>query len=154
MISNQKDIYDGAIPSGNSIMLLNLIRMSKITAETKYEEKAVSINKAFSPIISKSPSAFSQALTGLDFAFGPSLEIVIVSNEYDYHAGLMVKEVRKKYVPNKIVLLKTATNNLEEVASYVSGQYAINGTATTYLCRNFTCDFPITDSKKIVEALE
>ena len=153
LIANQKEIYDGAIPSGNSIMILNLLRMSKITANADYEEKAAMINRAFSSIISRSPSAFSQALSGYDFAFGPSLEIVISSNEYDYYANMMVKEIRKSYLPAKIVLLKTASNNLQKIAPYVSGQNPINGMATVYLCRNFSCDYPVTDYKKIGEAL-
>lgn len=112
------------------------------------------MNNTFSPIISKSPSSFSQALSGYDFAFGPSFEIVISSNEYDYHANLMIKEIRKKYIPNKIVLLKTNSNNLEKIAPYVSGQYPIDGKAALYLCRNFSCDYPITDYNKIREAIK
>jgi uncharacterized protein YyaL (SSP411 family) len=153
LIANQKEIYDGAIPSGNSIMILNLLRMSKITANLNYEEKAALINKAFSSIISRSPSGFSQALSGYDFALGPSFEIVISSKEYDYYANMMVKEIRKNYLPAKVVLLKTASNNLGKIAPYVSGQNPINGKAAVYLCRNFSCNYPVTDYKKIGEAL-
>jgi hypothetical protein len=153
LIANLKEIYDGAIPSGNSIMILNLLRMSKITSNTDYEEKAAMMNRAFSPIISRSPSVFSQSLAGYDFAFGPSLEIVISSNEYDHYAYLMIKEIRRYYMPSKIVLLKTASNNLQKIAPYITGQNPIDGKATVYLCRNFSCDYPITDYKKIGEAL-
>jgi uncharacterized protein YyaL (SSP411 family) len=153
LIANQKEIYDGAIPSGNSIMILNLLRMSKMTANADYEEKAMMINRAFSSLISKSPTAFSQALTGYDFAFGPTFEIVISAIEYDHYANIVVKEIRKHYVPSKIVLLKTATNNLQNIAPYISGQNPIDGKTVVYLCRNFSCDFPITDYKKIGEVL-
>ena len=153
LIVNQKEIYDGAIPSGNSIMILNLLRMSKITADTDYEEKAMMINRAFSSLISKSPSAFSQALIGYDFAFGPSFEIVISSNENDHYAQMMVKEIRKYYLPAKIVLLKTGSNNLQNIAPYVSGQNPVNGETAIYLCKNFSCDYPITDYKKIGKVL-
>jgi uncharacterized protein YyaL (SSP411 family) len=153
LIANQKEIYDGAIPSGNSVMILNLIRLSKITANTDYEEKAAKINRAFSKIISRSPSAFSQSLTGFDFAFGPSMEIVISSNEYDHYAGLMVEEIRKHYIPSKIVLLKTAANDLQKIAPYISGQNPVNGKTAVYLCKNFSCKSPIIDYKKIGEAL-
>ena len=153
LIVNLKEIYDGAIPSGNSIMILNLLRMSKITADTDYEEKAMMINRAFSSLISKSPSAFSQALIGYDFAFGPSFEIVISSNENDHYAQMMVKEIRKYYLPAKIVLLKTGSNNLQNIAPYVSGQNPVNGETAIYLCKNFSCDYPITDYKKIGKVL-
>lgn len=153
LIANQKEIYDGAIPSGNSVMILNLLRMSKITANIDYEEKAVKINRAFSTVISRSPSAFSQTLTGYDFAFGPIFEIVITSNEYDPDAGMFINEIRKHYLPSKIILLKTLSNNLQKIAPYVSGQNPIKGKAAVYLCRNFSCEYPINDYKKIGEAL-
>jgi uncharacterized protein YyaL (SSP411 family) len=153
LIANQKEIYDGAIPSGNSVMLLNLLRMSKISSNAAYAEKAAIMDRAFSPIISRSPSAFSQTLTGLDFAFGPTIEMVISSNEYDHDASLVVKEIRKYYMPSKIVLLKTLANNLQNIAPYTAEQNPINGKTTLYLCRNFSCAKPIIDYKKIGEAL-
>jgi uncharacterized protein YyaL (SSP411 family) len=153
LIVNQKEIYDGAIPSGNSVMILNLLRMSRITSNIYYEEKAEMMKKTFSGVISKYPSAFSQALIGYDFALGPSFEIVISSNEYDFHAGFMIKELRKYYLPNKIVLLKTTSNNLQTIAPYVAEQTPVGGKAALYLCKNFTCQYPITDYTKIGEAL-
>ena len=128
--------------------------MARITATTGYEEKAAMINKRFSTLISRSPSAFAQALSGYDFALGPSLEIVISSHEYDQYANKMIKEIRKYYVPNKVVLMKTESNNLEKIAPYVSGQNPLNGKAVVYICRNFTCDYPVIDYKNIGEALK
>ncbi len=77
LITRQKEIYDGAIPSGNSVAMLNLIRIARITADSSFEEKADKINKAFSNQIRKYPAGFTQFLIALDFAIGPSYEIIL-----------------------------------------------------------------------------
>ena len=78
LIARQKDVYDGAVPSGNSVALLNLIRLSRFTANIYFEKKASLLVKYFSGYISKSPSVFCMFMCGLDFLFSSSTEIVIV----------------------------------------------------------------------------
>ncbi|MCK7525434.1 MAG: hypothetical protein MZV64_51425 [Ignavibacteriales bacterium] len=81
LIARQKDVYDGAVPSGNSVALLNLIRLSRFTANIYFEKRASLLVKYFSGYISKSPSAFCMFMCGLDFLFSSSTEIVIVSRK-------------------------------------------------------------------------
>ena len=76
LIARQKEVYDGAIPSGNSVALLNLLRLARFTSNTDYETKAAELINYFSSYISKSPSAFSMFMCGLDFQFSSSTEIV------------------------------------------------------------------------------
>ena len=44
LIARQKEVYDGAIPSGNSVALLNLIRLARYTADVSFEKKAVELS--------------------------------------------------------------------------------------------------------------
>jgi uncharacterized protein len=104
LIVRQKDIYDGAVPSGNSVAALNLLRLSRITGNTDLEVKASLIGKTFSENIANAPSAFTQFLGALDFAIGPSQEIVIVEGQNSKEEFL--KNIREKFNPNKVVLLK------------------------------------------------
>jgi hypothetical protein len=128
--------------------------MSKMTGRIEYHQKAIQINRSFAGIISKSPSAFSQTLTGIDFTIGPAYEIVISSTEYDHSALLMINAIRQIYLPHKIILLRTNSNNLGELAGFVSIQTPVDGKATVYICKNFACDYPITDYKKIEDTLK
>ena len=76
----QKEIYDGAIPSGNSIAMLNLLRLGRITANSGLEQKAAKIGRAFFENVRQSPSAYTQLMIAIDFAVGPSYEVVIVGD--------------------------------------------------------------------------
>ena len=77
LLTRQKEIYDGAVPSGNSIAMLNLLHLSRITGDTTLEEKAAHIGYAFNSEVRQSPSAYTQLMIALNFAVSPSYEVVI-----------------------------------------------------------------------------
>ncbi len=72
-----KPIYDGAVPSGNSVMVYNLLRLARLTGRSDFEEKAWLTYQAFRDEIEKTPRAYTQMLTALEFAAGPTCEIVV-----------------------------------------------------------------------------
>jgi len=147
LIARQKEIYDGAIPSGNSVAMLNLLRIARITAKTEYEEKAERINKTFSSAIRKYPSGFTQFLIALDFAVGPSKEIILSGN--DYHSFL--SHIYEKFIPAKIVL-KTPSEKDSALgfAHYLKDYLTTDDKTKVFVCENYVCNLPVYS----VEALE
>lgn len=145
LLIRQKDVYDGAVPSGNSVMLLNLLRLARMKGKTAYEEKANQLIKAFAGVIKKAPIAYSQFLCGLEFALGKSKEIVITSKALNEQTTKFIEIVNEKYHPNKVVLLKTDCNK-EELARYsaFTKEIQILDIPAVYVCENFSCHLPIT----------
>lgn len=156
LIVRQKEMYDGAVPSANSAALLNLLRISRITGETSYEDKAHQILNAFSRSINSSPAAFSQALTAYDFAAGPSKEIVIVGNPHEETTKRLLSKIREKFIPNKIVLLKDPDkkDELEDIAAYTKDFTTLNGKTAVYVCENFTCSLPVDNPGDLEKLLQ
>jgi uncharacterized protein YyaL (SSP411 family) len=156
LLVRQKDIYDGAIPSGNSVAALNLIRLGRITANTDLEEKAAQIGRAFSETVRQSPSAYTQLMVAVDFAIGPSYEVVIAGNSGAEDTKAMVQALRTTFVPNKIVLFRPSEKESPEIirlAEYTKSQSSIDGKATAYVCLNYSCKLPTTDPGKMLELL-
>ncbi len=155
LIVRQKEVYDGAVPSGNSVELLNLLRLGRITGNTLYDEKASRLSSYFSNQISKNPSAYSQFLIGLNFAFDESYEIVIVGNQQNTEAFRMVKLLRDRFIPNKIILLKDEEDaGIEEIAPFTKDQKAVGGASTAYVCRNFKCSTPVTAAEEMIKLID
>lgn len=156
LFTRQKEIYDGAIPSGNSVAMMNIVRLSRITGDSKLADMASQLAKTFSNNVERYPMGYSQLLSGVDFAIGPSFEIVIVGDITNYETKRMLNEINKKYIPNKVVLLKsdeTEYKDISEIATYTKEQKMINGEATVYVCRNYVCNLPTTDPKKLAMQL-
>ncbi len=150
-----KEVYDGAIPSANSVAMLNFLRIARMTGDTSLEEKAAAIGRAFSAGISGGPSSYAQLLCALDFGVGPSYEVVIVGSRDSESTKAMISSLRKTFAPNKVVLFRPDTDSPEitEIATFTKNQKAKGGTATAYVCRNHRCKLPTTNPSFMVENL-
>ena len=152
----KKEIYDGAIPSGNSVAMLNLLRLARITATSDLEEKAARIGSAFSASIKQLPSAHTQLMVALDFGIGPCYEVVIAGNTQAEDTKAMVRALRTRFLPNKVVLLNPGERESREIAKlaeFTKNQSSIDGRATAYVCMNYNCKLPTTDIDKMLELL-
>ena len=151
-----KEVYDGAIPSGNSVSMLNFIRLGRITANPELEKKAAAIGRAFHEQVSRGPSAHAVLLTALDFGIGPSYEVVIVGRSDAEDTRAMQRALNGVFVPNKVVVLKPseeASPQIVEIASFIKEHKVIDGKATAYVCRNYACDLPTTDTDQMLQSL-
>jgi len=154
LLIRHKDFRDGAIPSGNSVAFLNLIKLSRMTGKTHYEEKAATLARAFSSHEEGTPSHNTMFLTALDFFIGPAYEIVIVGNPNSEETKNMLHAIRTRFVPNKVMLLKEVDQkDLENLPGFTKDMKTIDNKTTVYICRNFVCNKPITEIEEVLEIL-
>jgi len=74
LLVRRKEIYDGAIPSGNSMALFNLLRLARITGDLDIKEMAAKTARSFYAVVSQAPTAYTYFLSALDLSFGATLE--------------------------------------------------------------------------------
>jgi len=156
LLNRTKEVYDGAIPSSNSVTMYNLIRLARITGNLDLEEKAKQIGITFSVQINKIPYGYTQMMASLDFAIGPSFEIVIVGNKDKKDTQKIIKFINSIYLPNKVVILKEPdikNSLIEELVPFIKDYNQIKNKATVYVCKNQICQLPITDIKKLKHVL-
>ncbi len=156
LLVRQKVGYDGAIPSGNSVAMLNLLKLARITANSDLERKASEVIKTFSKSLKNSPSSHTQFLVALDFAFGPSFEVVIAGDIDSNDAKEMLDVLRKSYVPNKVVINRPIEEEPEilSISPFIKNMKAIEGKATAYVCHDYSCELPTIDIGKMLELLD
>ena len=151
-----KEINDSTLPSSNSLAMHNLIRLSRLTGDHVFAEKAAKISSVFSSKVHDFAAAYPVLLSSLEFALAPSREVVIVGNPGAADTGNMVRALRQKYYPNTVVLFKPANEESPSIikyAGFVEFMGAVNNQATAYVCTNFKCNFPTTDPVKMLENL-
>jgi uncharacterized protein YyaL (SSP411 family) len=156
LLIRPKEIYDGALPAGNSVAMLNLIRLGRITGRYDLEEKAIQIGRAFSGTIAQSPSAHTQLMMALDYATGPSYEITVVGHPGRADTSAMVQALRKTFIPNKVVVFRpiaAEASDITRIAEFTKNHVAIDDKATAYVCRNHACIEPTTDIHKMLSFL-
>lgn len=157
LLVRKKELYDGAVPSGNSISMLNLLKLGRLTANPSLENKAGRIGKAFVNEVKASPSAYTQFMCAVDFALGHSLEVVIAGDSRADDTKTFVRSLSSKFLPNAVFILKPTEQEAPEIvglAGFTEHQTAIEGKAAAYVCRNYTCAFPTTDVREMFKLLE
>ena len=148
LLTRAKEVYDGATPSGNSVAAMVLLKLSRLTGDGRYEARAEKLFRAFGGLVERMPSAHAQLLIALDFAIGPSREVVIAADRNDPRIMGILAAVRRPFAPNKVVVLRGAEGDggsIHELAPYVAAQVARQGAPTVYVCENFACREPVTD---------
>jgi uncharacterized protein YyaL (SSP411 family) len=157
LLGRKKEIYDGALPSSNSVAMMNLLRLGRLTANTRWEEMAAKMNQLFSSDIRKAPMGFGFALQSIDFTTSKSREIIIVGKKENYDTQEMLAVLNDRFLPNTVVLLKEpGDKEIEKLAPFLRDFEIKNGHATAYVCQNYSCELPtneIDSFKKLLEGL-
>ena len=160
LLVRRKEAYDGAVPSGNSVAMLNLLRLARLTGRPDLEEHASAISRAFSVSVSGSPAGHTQFLSAVDFAAGPAFEVVIAGRADADDTRAMLESLRERYSPDCVFLLRPEGTGpqgekgaITDVAEFTRPLTSLDGRATAYVCRNFACELPATDVGRMLELL-
>lgn len=156
LLTRQIDAYDGAIPSGNSVAMYNLIRLGRMLGNPDLEEKASEIGSRFSGLIESSMGGFSMLLSALDFAIGPTHEVVIAGTPEKQDTADMISLMNKQFLPSTTVMLRGTDDQkrvLSDVASYTRFHEDVQGKATAYVCVEQNCKLPTNDNSRLAELL-
>jgi uncharacterized protein len=157
VILRSKEWHDGAEPSGNSIAIENLLRLSHMFGQSEYHVKAMKSLSYFSELMHKAPHAVGQLLAVLEGALAQPKQIVIAGTPGNSQTRDMVQEVYSRFIPNKVVLLADGGAGQEYLASkveFLETTKQINGKPTAYVCENYTCRLPVNDVETLRELLE
>lgn len=152
----QKPVYDGAIPSGNSVAMYALFVLGRMTANLEFEEMAERMRRVFAGTVSQSPTACSHFLTGLEFMLGPNYEVIISGVPGTEDTKAMIGAIQTHYAPNAVVIFRPSNERepeIVEVAGFTRDVVTIEEKATAYVCTNYACDIPTTDPGEMVRLL-
>jgi uncharacterized protein YyaL (SSP411 family) len=156
LIARPKDLYDGAVPSGNSVALLNLLRLGRMCGKVEWEKTADQMLQRFAGSVEGYPLAHTQLMIGLDFLLGPTQEIVVVGNPEDESTREIITYVQQKFLPFKILLLRPEGDRGQEISSLCPFLEAMKPGPqglSVYLCEGYSCKSPITHFADLKAAL-
>jgi uncharacterized protein YyaL (SSP411 family) len=141
-----KQLYDGAIPSGNSVALHDLLWLSRLTNEPTYDTMAAQMTKTFAQEVEGAPEAYTFFLSALDFLIGPSYSVTLVGDLKEKDTAEMLNALRRHYLPSTVIALK-------QPSKAGLGYEQIEGKATAYVCQNQTCLPPTNSLMLMLEQL-
>lgn len=153
LIVRNKDFFDNATPSGNSVAADVLLRLALLTDNDDYRRRAVSILRLLVEPARRYSSAFGRALCAFDFYLGQPKEIAIVGDP-DSGTRTLAGQVWQRYLPNKVVTMAAeGDTKAQEVVPLLKDRSMVDGAPTAYVCENYTCQRPVTTVEELAAQL-
>jgi len=145
VIIRKKEVYDGATPSGNSIMAFNLYRLGLYFDQNEWREHSTKITGLLSNAVYRYPTSFGCWSNLVLEGFVGTNEIAIAGENFDKS----LREILGEYIPNKVVMSFQGGNSSYAL---LDGKTA-SEPPFIYLCRNYSCKQPVQTAAAIVELL-
>ncbi len=148
LLAREKPSSDDAEPSGNSVEALNLLRLADLTTQDTYRRRAEKTLRAFQPRLGQAPAGLSEMLLAVDSQLDTPKEVVLVAPRSRDDAAPLLAELRRVFLPNRVVVVVVEGGQLDDVAAVVplvKDKTAQGGRATAYVCERQVCELPTTD---------
>ncbi len=145
LLARRKDLEDSPIPSGNASAAYALLRLAALTGEHEYERRAVSVLRLLHPIAARHAQAFGHLLQALDFHLAPIKEVALAGAD----AGELERIVRARFRPHIVV-----AGGEPGGVPLLEGRAPVNGRAAAYVCEQFACQAPVTETAELEALLE
>ena len=149
LLSRPKEVYDGAIPSGNSVATLNFLRLGHLTGNHNLIDMAEKQFKTFAHEIIQSPTAHSFMLTAVLLSLSKIKNVVLVG-----HSEEMISLVQKSFLPFTLVVRHMKGNEkLKEAIPLIENYEDAGKKATAFVCEGVSCAAPIDNASKLLSML-
>ena len=156
LVVRRKDFIDSAIPSGNSLTAELFLRLAVLLGNDPagYQGRAEGILRLMADGMGEQPLAFGRLLCALDLYLNPGQEIAIVGDPAASETRALMAEVRRRYLPNSIVVLAAPGDTAAPaLIPLLAARGQIDGRATAYVCQNYVCKLPVTEPEALGEQL-
>jgi uncharacterized protein YyaL (SSP411 family) len=152
LVTRPKDVQDNAVPSGNAVAAMVLLRLHAWTGDGTYRNAAERAIRTVVPFVGRYPTGFGQWLSAIDLALRPIAEIAIAGALDDPATSALITEARAGYRPD--IVLAVAADPGSSAIPLLEGRLAIDGRPTAYLCKSFVCRLPVTTPEALRAGLD
>ncbi|HYZ14609.1 MAG TPA: thioredoxin domain-containing protein [Actinomycetota bacterium] len=155
LVIRPKELYDNAVPSGNSVAADVLQRLTHLTGEPEYERAGLSALRLVRDGIAGAPLGFGHALGALDLYLDTVREVAVIGDPGSSETRSLAAEVTsRRYVPNHVLAVADARDDRSrEAVALLLERPQIDGRPTAYVCERFTCKLPVTEPEELAAQL-
>ncbi|MGH2652650.1 MAG: thioredoxin domain-containing protein, partial [Actinomycetota bacterium] len=154
LVIRGKELFDNAIPSGNSVAAEILQRLALLTGESRYEQAGVSALRAVRDDLMRAPTMFGHALSALELYLADAREVAIIGSLEAAETRMLLAAVWGSYRPNVVLAAgDPADAQATDVVPLLAGKTILNGHPAAYVCERFVCKQPVSDPAALAAQL-
>jgi uncharacterized protein YyaL (SSP411 family) len=150
-----KEDYDGAEPSASSVSVHNLLAIAHLTDDPDARSRAERTLGRYGARAGRAARVIPMLLAALSARHAGAAQIVIVGDRDA--AAPMRAEAARHYLPFALTVPVEPGERQRAIAAqlpFVESMRAVEGRATAYVCRDFTCREPVTTPEALGAQLE
>jgi uncharacterized protein YyaL (SSP411 family) len=151
LITRPREITDNATPSGTSLAVELLLRTAELFDDADARRRATYVLESLGPALGRHPTAFGHMLGAADMAINGAVELAIVGEPGGNDFTALARAAAAHYVP--ALVIAGGSPAASGGVALLAARPAIGGRATAYVCRNYTCDAPTTDTAELRDQL-
>jgi uncharacterized protein len=154
LVVRPKEVFDNAVPSGNSAAAEVLQRLALFTGDAEFETAAISALRIVKEPMATAPTGFGTALGALDLYLSASKEVAIVGDPKAAETRDLVNEVWRRYLPNTVLAVgRPDDRDASGVVPLLADLKPLNGKPAAYVCERFVCQRPVTEPEALAAQL-
>lgn len=148
-----KELFDNAVPAGNSMAAEVLQRLSFFTGDREDETAGVSALRLVRDLMLRAPSAFGHALGALDLYLSPVREVAVIGDLDREETRRLVAEVHHRFLPGVVLAAGRSGGEAVEEVPLLAGRTEVDSAPAAYVCERFVCQRPVTDPEALATQL-
>lgn len=147
-----KDSYDGAEPSGNSIQIMNLLRLGYMTDNKELINIAENSLELFSSDLNRLPFSSPQMMCAVSFLIHSPKEIILSGNTEGKKLKELINLIYETYIPNKVMI--HSSDEMKIISEYLKNIVQERNKDEVYVCEDYKCNLPVDNPEKLKEILQ
>ncbi len=151
LITRPKELQDGATPSGNSVAVTSLLRLSRLTGDRQYESVAVAAMEKIEPYLRLIPNGLSQMSIALDSYLCESKELVLIPGGDEEGCAEVLAAIRQTLLPGRVIAGPAKDGSLPAKVKLLENRGKREEELTLYVCEKFTCLAPLRGKEAILD---
>ena len=151
LLIRPKEIYDGALPSGNSVATLQMLRLARLTGEFSLEEKVERVFHIFGDDVIHYPMGHTYMLMAYITTQMKMKEVIVLGTADSKNK--VVSALQREFHPQVTYLVNENPASFTKIADFAVDYSIVDNLPTYYVCENFVCHRPVTDEKEAIELI-
>ncbi len=151
LVTRPREPTDTALPSGNSLAVELLLRMAELFDDRSMRGRAEAVLESLAAPMAQYGAAFGHLLGAADLAVNGALQIALVGEPHSSAFTELAHEVAAHYLPS--LVLAGGPPDASDGVALLADRPTLDGRATAYVCRHYTCQLPVTDVLGLREQL-
>ena len=153
LLLRMKDDYDGAEPSGNSIALMDLLRLANFTDSPELRQTAERTLHALSRRIAAQPPAVPQMLVAFGEYLAKKQQVVITGKPDSQPTADLLEAVNARFLPHTILLVIDCEETRRKLSRFLPALSGMTGEGLAYVCQDYTCQLPTSAVEELIGLL-